>query len=167
VSTLSDVLADHARHLDASGLAADDLEAALAAFAASPVVEQLVIELIRTDVYSPVIAAEFSRSGAATVLADLFGFFTNTYLDRHDDGALAGAALHDPLAVLAITHPDLFERNARHVVVETQGEHTAGMTVIDERRLLERSAPNCEVLVDVDADAAFALLVEAIARFSS
>jgi len=71
VSTLSDVLADHARHLDASGLAADDLEAALAAFAASPVVEQLVIELIRTDVYSPVIAAEFSRSGAATVLADL------------------------------------------------------------------------------------------------
>jgi len=102
----------------------------------------------------------------ATVLADLFGFFTNTYLDRHDDGALAGAALHDPLAVLAITHPELFEKRHRHVVVETSGEHTAGMTVIDERRLLERSAPNCEVLVKVDADAAFGLLLEAIGRFS-
>lgn len=114
------------------------------------------------------IEATRSLSGhLATVLADLFGFFTNTYLDRHDDGALAGAALHDPLAVLSITHPDLFERNARHVVVETRGEHTAGMTVIDERRLLERSSPNCEVLVDVDADAAFALLIEAIDRFST
>ena len=75
---------------------------------------------------------------------------------------MRGAALHDPLAVLAVTHPELFDRHDRHVVVETIGEHTAGMTVIDERLLLDRAAPNCEVLVDVDADAAFAVIVEAI-----
>lgn len=96
------------------------------------------------------------------LLAGLFEFFSDTYIERHDPGAMHGAALHDPLAVLAITHPALFERHERHVVVETRGEHTAGMTVIDERRLRERSAPNCEVLVDVDDDAAFAVLLDAV-----
>lgn len=103
----------------------------------------------------------------AATLAGLFDFFTGTYLQRHDRGALSGAALHDPLSVLAITHPELFERVDRHVVVETRGEHTAGMTVIDERRLLERSTPNCRMLTHVDADAGFALILDAIARFST
>ena len=98
----------------------------------------------------------------AATLADLFGFFTRTYLERHDEGSMLGAALHDPLAVLAVTHPDLFERIDRHVVVETKGEHTVGMTVIDERHLIERRPPNCEILVDLDDDAAFDLVAEAI-----
>ncbi len=102
----------------------------------------------------------------AAALAGLFDFFTGTYLARHDEGALAGAALHDPLAVLAVTHPHLFESTDRHVVVETSGEHTAGMTVIDERRLLERSEANCRVLTTVDAEAAFALILDAVAEFS-
>ncbi len=103
----------------------------------------------------------------AELLAGLFDFFTGTYLQRHDDGSLTGAALHDPLSVLAVTHPELFERVERHVVVETRGEHTAGMTVIDERRLLERSAPNCQVLTAVDADAAFARILEAVRAATS
>ena len=90
----------------------------------------------------------------AATISDLFDFFTGNYLRRHDDGALAGAALHDPLAVLAVTHPDLFESVQRNVVVETRGEHTVGVTVIDERHLLERPAANCRVLTSVDADAA-------------
>jgi len=102
----------------------------------------------------------------AATLADLFDFFTGNYLQRHDDGALAGAALHDPLAVLAITHPELFGYVSRHVVVETRGQHTAGVTVIDERNLLERSEANCRVLTTVDADAAFALVLDAVGRFS-
>ncbi len=103
----------------------------------------------------------------ARTLAGLFDFFSGTYLARHDDGALAGAALHDPLAVLAVTHPELFDHVDRHVVVETRGEHTAGMTVVDERRLLERSAPNCRMLTRVDADAAFDVVLDAVTRFST
>lgn len=103
----------------------------------------------------------------AAMLAELFDFFTGTYLELHDGGALGGAALHDPLAVLALTHPDLFDHVDRHVVIETRGEHTAGMTVIDERHLLERSDPNCRVLTHVDADAAFAVILDAVGRFSN
>jgi inosine-uridine nucleoside N-ribohydrolase len=99
----------------------------------------------------------------AATLTGLFEFFSGTYIRRHSPDAMRGAALHDPLAVLAVTHPELFTRRARHVVVETRGEFTAGMTVIDERLLLERSAPNCEVLVDVDDDAAFELILDAVA----
>jgi inosine-uridine nucleoside N-ribohydrolase len=99
----------------------------------------------------------------AAVMADLLTFFSGTYRARHDAGSMEGAAVHDPLAVLALTHPDLFEREHRHVAVETQGELTRGMTVIDRRTLLERPAANCEVLTRVDADAAFDLLIAALA----
>jgi inosine-uridine nucleoside N-ribohydrolase len=102
----------------------------------------------------------------AAVLADLFVFFADTYLGRHDPGSIDGPAVHDPLAVLAVTHPTLFERVDRHVVIETAGEHTRGMTVIDQRRLIERLDPNCAVLTNLDADAAFDTIVDAVAHFS-
>jgi inosine-uridine nucleoside N-ribohydrolase len=100
------------------------------------------------------------------VLADLLRFFSDNYLARHDPGSIVGAAVHDPLAVFAVTHPTLFERARRHVAIETRGEHTRGMTVIDQRAISDRAAPNCDVLTAVDADAGFDLLVDAIAHFS-
>ncbi len=39
----------------------------------------------------------------AVVLADLLEFFSGTYTRRHDD--LRGAPVHDPCAVMALTHP--------------------------------------------------------------
>jgi inosine-uridine nucleoside N-ribohydrolase len=98
------------------------------------------------------------------VLADLLVFFSKTYVNRHE--GLAGAPVHDPCAVLALTHPELFTVRSEHVAVETAGQLTRGMTVIDDRQLLERPAANCDVLETIDADAAFALVVEAVRAFS-
>ena len=100
----------------------------------------------------------------AATLADLMRFFTETYVKRHEN--MRGAAVHDPLAVMALTHPGLFTRSFSHVVVETAGEHTRGMTVIDQRTLLDRPEPNCDRLVGVDSDAAWAVVIEAIEHFS-
>jgi inosine-uridine nucleoside N-ribohydrolase len=100
----------------------------------------------------------------AEVLADLLAFFSKTYVNRHE--GLAGAPVHDPCAVLALTHPDLFTRSEKHVAVETGGHLTRGMTLVDDRQLLERPAANCDVLETIDADAAFALVVEAVRAFS-
>ena len=94
------------------------------------------------------------------LLADLFRFFAATYIARHDD--IAGAALHDPLAVLALTHPELFAGTDRNVTVETRGTRTAGMTVIDRRHLRDRPAPNCYVLEQVDDERAWQVVVEAL-----
>ncbi len=94
------------------------------------------------------------------LLADLLDFFSHTYVARHD--GMAGAAIHDPCAVLAITHPELFTSIAAHVAIETNGELTRGLTLIDDRLLRERPAPNTTVLETIDADAAYALIVEAV-----
>ena len=100
----------------------------------------------------------------ADLLSSLLTFFSNNYVSRHDH--MRGAAVHDPCAVMALTHPDLFTRHLRHVVIETHGEHTRGMTLIDERDSKGRPDPNCDVLVGLDADAAFDVIVQSIAHFS-
>jgi inosine-uridine nucleoside N-ribohydrolase len=100
----------------------------------------------------------------ASVLADLFVFFSDVYVRRHDN--MRGGAVHDPIAVMALTHPHLFSITPQHVVVETSGDHTRGMTLIDRRGLIERLAPNCNVIWGVHDDAAFDVIIEAIASFS-
>ena len=113
------------------------------------------------------IAAIRSTGGLlGTTLADLLTFFSAKYGELHDDGALIGGAIHDPLAVMALSHPHLFERVERHVVVETRGEYTRGMTVIDQRKVTERQTPNCDMLTSVDAPAAFDVALEAITHFT-
>lgn len=96
----------------------------------------------------------------ASMIADLFRFFSSNYVRRHDH--IGGAALHDPLAVLALSRPDLFEGTDRHVAVEIRGEHTAGMTVIDRRDISDRRPPNVHVLERVDTEAAWRLVLAAL-----
>jgi inosine-uridine nucleoside N-ribohydrolase len=100
----------------------------------------------------------------AAVLADLFGFYSAGYRQR--DPSIGGAAVHDPCAVLALTHPELFTSEARHVAVETAGRLTRGMTVVDRRTSLDRPAANCDVLATIDADAAWDVIVAAIGSYA-
>jgi inosine-uridine nucleoside N-ribohydrolase len=97
------------------------------------------------------------------LLGHLLGFFAATYIARHDD--FRGAPVHDVCAVLALTHPDLFTRRGAHVVVETGGQHTRGMTVVDLRTLKERPSPNVDVLMGVDDEAGFEIILDAVASF--
>ena len=100
----------------------------------------------------------------AHVMGDLMQFFTNMYMSRHH--GMDGGAVHDPLAVMVLTHPQLFTRKNAHVVIELNGTHTRGMTLIDERDLCEVKAGNCDVLMTVDAAAAFDVMAESISHFS-
>ena len=60
-----------------------------------------------------------------------------------------GAWLHD---VVAATNPELFERTAIVADVETAGDLTAGMLVID-RRQVRQQRPNADLLVNCDVPA--------------
>jgi inosine-uridine nucleoside N-ribohydrolase len=100
----------------------------------------------------------------SALLADLLSFFSAAYTARHE--GLAGAPIHDPCAVLALTHPELFTSARRHVAVETSGDLTRGMTVIDERVLLDRPPANTTVLRTIDAEAAFSLILDAVGAYS-
>jgi inosine-uridine nucleoside N-ribohydrolase len=63
-----------------------------------------------------------------------------------------GLCLHDVVALVAATNPELFERATVAADVETTGELTAGMLVID-RRQTRQWRPNLDLLVGCDAAA--------------
>jgi inosine-uridine nucleoside N-ribohydrolase len=65
-----------------------------------------------------------------------------------------GVNLHDPLAVAAVIDPSLVETESVAVEVETTGEVTRGMTLVDRRRMHrgETKKANVEVCVSVDSD---------------
>lgn len=119
----------------------------------------LTFQLQATPARIEAVRSTPGRLGA--VLADLLTFFSGTYCSRYQ--AMQGAPVHDPCAVLALTHPVLFRSVRRHVAVEMVGHHTAGMTVIDQRQLAERPAANTDLLVALEADAVWTLVTEAIA----
>ncbi len=63
-----------------------------------------------------------------------------------------GIRLHDVAALVAVTNPELFERETVVADVETAGELTTGMLVVD-RRTNRSGHPNADLLVACDAAA--------------
>jgi inosine-uridine nucleoside N-ribohydrolase len=139
-----------------------DPEAAAAVFSSGVPMVMAGLDLTHQLLATParIEAVRHQPGPLAAVLADLFGFYSAGYRER--DPSIGGAAVHDPCAVLALTHPELFTRRALHVAVETAGRLTRGMTVIDRRTSLDRPAANCDVLERIDDAAAWDVIVEAI-----
>ncbi len=92
-------------------------------------------------------------------MARLLEFYT-VFL-RAEEKAEVGP-MHDPCAVLAVTHPDLFTTKARPVHVELDGTRTRGMTVVDERGPRADGPANCDVAYGVDAAAVVDLVMQAV-----
>lgn len=116
-----------------------DPEAAAAVIGAPIVVQMAGLDLTHQFQTDDALADSLRETGTAggVLLADLIV----GYLDRIEvvTGRRRGG-LHDPCAVLALTHPDLIDWTLRHTVVELAGAHTRGMTVIDQRRPAEGAA---------------------------
>ncbi|MCH2633821.1 MAG: nucleoside hydrolase [Acidimicrobiales bacterium] len=98
----------------------------------------------------------------AVFAAELFDFYLRSYQQRTFGQQVP---LHDPCAVLAITHPEIFSFESRNVSVETEGIVTRGMTVIDERRWSDR-ASNCQVGYEIDRDKGMNILFDVIKTYS-
>lgn len=92
---------------------------------------------------------------------DLLLFFKDTYQEvfQFDD-----PPLHDPLAVLWVLRPDLFETRRWYVEVDTGcNPLTAGQTLVDKLGILKRE-PNCTVATRVDVDAFWRIMEESVAK---
>ena len=98
-------------------------------------------------------------SPVGDAMAGLLEFYTVFHLAEED---VADGPVHDPCAVLAVTHPELFTLEARSVQVELAGTHTRGMTLVDERGPGASAEANCQVAYGVDADAVIALIMKAV-----
>ncbi|MEN9537787.1 MAG: hypothetical protein RLZZ126_22 [Pseudomonadota bacterium] len=79
-------------------------------------------------------------------------------------GAERPMALYDPVAAACLVLPQAVDTAAAHIVVERQGQHTRGMTVV-ERRVPRKATANARVADTVQTDLVrelfFAALTEA------
>lgn len=69
-----------------------------------------------------------------------------------------GCSMHDPCAVAYLIDENLFKAQDALVNIETKGEYTEGMTVVDFRS----KTPNAKVLMDVNREEFVKLLLEAM-----
>lgn len=149
-----------------------DPEAAAIVFGAACPVWMSGLDLTHQVLVRPPLVERIRCLGStvASFVADLFDFYLDAYAATHF-GERA-APLHDPCAVLALTHPTFFERQAAPISVETTGRLTRGMTVLDRRPAGGRRgsasadrASSTEWVHTADADAISELLVEAVRAF--
>lgn len=99
----------------------------------------------------------------ARTVAELLDFFMIYH--RDPKWGFVGAPLHDPCTIAWLLRPELFTGIECHVSVETQGQYTVGMTVVDRYRLSPHE-PNATVLLDVERQGFIDLLVEQLQAYS-
>lgn len=100
---------------------------------------------------------EFTRAG--TILRPMVA---HAFRAQRQFLGSEGIRLHDVVTLVAVTNPELFERETVAADVETTGELTAGMLVVD-RRPHRDARPNADLLVNCDAAAVQDCVLRALA----
>lgn len=98
----------------------------------------------------------------AQCVAGLLDFFMVYH--RDPKWGFAGAPLHDPCTIAWLLAPELFHGVECRVDIETSGEHTVGMTVVDRYGLTGKPA-NALVLLGLDRPGFIDLLVTRLRAF--
>ncbi|HHQ4802273.1 TPA: pyrimidine-specific ribonucleoside hydrolase RihA [Aeromonas veronii] len=98
----------------------------------------------------------------AQCVAGLLDFFMIYH--RDPKWGFAGAPLHDPCTIAWLLAPELFHGVECRVDIETRGEHTVGMTVVDRYGLSGKPA-NALVLLGLDRAGFIDLLVTRLRAF--
>ena len=105
------------------------------------------------------------KTRKAIFAAELLDFFSTTYGEQL---GVYGGPLHDPCAVFAVTHPELFDLRAKRVEIELYGEFTRGMTAVDERPIVasKKGEPNALVAYEPKPAEIFDLIYAAVSADS-
>jgi len=143
-----------------------DPEAAAIVFSSGAKLWLCGLNLTHQFMIGPDIVAQLRALGsvAATFTAELLDFYCAKYAEKFF-GKVEGP-LHDPCAVMLVTHPELFTCHDRHVAVELTGQLTRGMTVVDERGVKEMGPNNVSVAYGLDTSAALRLLLETVRLYA-
>lgn len=98
--------------------------------------------------------------------AELIDHFIKYHLDIEK---FPGCTLHDPCSIAVLLHPEIFEYDQCNVDVETEGELTKGMTVVDRINYQEKifgkeTVKNTKFLHNVDREKFRDLFFEAMRK---
>lgn len=159
-----------------------DPEAASIVFNADWPVTMVGLDVTHKVLATPERMSQLGEVGTdvAHFAAELVEFFGAAY---RNERRYPGPPMHDPLAVAAVADPTVVRTIAAPVQVETKGQFTRGMTVVDLRRTWgpeTHSDPSAlgladdyaeatrhRVAVDVDAEKFWGLLVDALRRIGT
>jgi len=112
-----------------------------------------------------VLPEDFERIRAqGTPVSDVVSQWLEFFYIYHRNLGYDGAPMHDPCAVMALLHPEVFTMKDVYVQIETCGDYCRGATVPDWNGRLGK-APNVTAIVDVDRKAFCDRLVELIGRY--
>ena len=114
-------------------------------------------------------ATDLSRLRKQGVIAREIGNALSYYYDRqHSMYERDFAPVHDLCAVIPFSHPHLITHLPVHVVVECDGKYTRGMTVCDQRGVVEgegidlMQAPNAEVAFSANGKKIIEAMIETL-----
>jgi purine nucleosidase len=141
-----------------------DPEAAAIVFAAGWPLTMVGLDLTHQALATPAVLQRIAALGTpvAKIAVELMEFFRETY--RRQAG-FDSPPVHDPCAVARVIDPQVMQCVDGFVAIETRGEFTAGMTVTDFSGRLGR--PNVQVATQLDVDAFWNLMVDAIERIGA
>ncbi|TJY43326.1 nucleoside hydrolase [Cohnella pontilimi] len=120
----------------------------------------LTHQAVATDEVKERIMAVGNRQ--ARFIAELLDFFSGTYREVF---GFEGAPIHDACCVAYCIDPTAFECKKLRVDVETKGEFSYGMTVIDLLGVTGRE-PNVNVALKLDRDKFWSMLVDTIQNYN-
>ncbi len=97
-------------------------------------------------------------------LAKFLGQILEKLVSYHKTTYFNGCHLHDPVALIAVTNPEMIKTKALHVEVELQGKHTRGMTVANEAKRFNQN-PNADVGFHIDKEAFVKEIINSIKKY--
>lgn len=98
-------------------------------------------------------------------VVELLDFFMDTYKNVFGMNGELCAPIHDACCVAYCIDPTVFTTRKLHVDIETKGEFTYGMTVVDTLGVTGKP-PNVNVAHELDADKFWDMLVDALGAYS-
>jgi pyrimidine-specific ribonucleoside hydrolase len=98
----------------------------------------------------------------AEIVADWLDFF----YQFHAPLGYPGGPVHDPVAFVALTNPEILEFHDVYVQVETAGEYCVGATIGDFYGVSGK-APNTKAILGIDREKYVDLIVDAVRKLSA
>ncbi|WP_160011469.1 nucleoside hydrolase [Rhizobium sp. 18055] len=117
------------------------------------------LDLCRKVIAMPGDVAPIRNAGGAN--AAMLADFLDGYIGIGTSRGRPGMAIYDPCAAVAFVAPELVSFRAARIDVELHGSLTRGRTVVETRT--NHAAPNAEYAIDIDAEAARAIILGALA----
>lgn len=130
---------------------------------------EIPIRMFGLDITHKVLATEKTvkelnkiNNKIAKFVAELLLFFMKTYKEHFD---FTGAPIHDACTVAHLIDPTIFSFQDVHVAIETKGEHSYGMTVVDHLGVTGK-VPNVKFAYELDEKKFWSLFHKALAAYA-